>query len=214
MRISITAGVALLAASIGGNAFATDPNDLKWGDSEFTDGVIKAGTFMLLDSSERLGGWRTVGENGNVAWTSGSYKHHGFNFYAQKSRTQATATWINLAGLSQSATGLMHVSVATTAGASYTLTFYVGNIYDPNGVYGTTSTVVVYANTSLLGSFTNSDGQGSVDENWKQFSTTFVATAPYTVVAFINGDPPGDMNCGLDTVVLAATHAASPRSAP
>jgi hypothetical protein len=60
----------------------------------------------------------------------------------------------------------------------------------------------MYQNSTLVGTYTNAGGQGSNEENWKLFTVTFTATAPYTSIAFINMDPPGDMNCGLDDVTF------------
>lgn len=174
-----------------------------WEDGNFIAPLPTPGVFILADTGERVGSWRVAGQPGNVAFTSGAYVHHGFSFYAQNSATKTTDVWVNLAGISQSATGIVHQPVPTYVGASYTLTFYVGNIYDPTGVYGTSSTVAVYENSTLLGKYTNSDGQGTTAENWQQFSITFAADAPYTSIAFINADPPGDLNCGLDNVVFA-----------
>ena len=174
-----------------------------WTDVYFSNDIVSPGSLMFMDNTMRLDAWRTVGQRGNVAYVSGSYTHHGFNFPAQYPHHETTSAWMNLAGLSQSKTGVAHRPVPTTVGADYTLTFYVGNIYDPNGIYGTTSTIAVYENKTLLGYFTNSDGKGTNTENWKLFSVTFKPESPYTAIAFINADPPGDLNCGLDSVNFA-----------
>jgi hypothetical protein len=172
-------------------------------DGEFLRPHPRSGTMLLIDSGERYGTWRVVGASGNVAWVNGAYTHHGFNFLAQGSGNAPTANaWVNLAGISQSATGIAHAPVQTVRGAAYNLSFWVGNLYDPHGVYGTASTVAVYQNSQFLGKFTNSQGKGSVNETWQYFSTSFVADANFTVVSFINGDPPGDLNCGIDSIDL------------
>ena len=161
----------------------------------------KSGTFLLVDTGERYGTWRVVGASGNVAWVSGAYQHQGFQFLAQGTGTDPTAhAWVNLAGISQSATGIAHAPVPTTVGADYTLTFYVGNIHDPAGVYGTSSTVNVYENSKFVGAYTNSGGAGTTQENWKLFTVTITADAPWTTIALINGDAPGDLNCGIDNI--------------
>ncbi len=124
-----TVGVLALAC-----AWANDSAAQAWDDPNFADGVIKTGTFELFDVSEHLGGWRVGGDAGNVAWVSGSYQHHGFNFFSQVPAHKAFYNWVNLAGLSQSKTGVVHRPTAVTVGATYNLTFYVGSVYDPNGV--------------------------------------------------------------------------------
>jgi hypothetical protein len=177
-----------------------------WENGNFYKPEPDFGTMVLIDSGERFGLWRVVGQAGNVAWVSGAYTHDGFNFYAaEPARLQTKYSWVNLAGISQTHTGIAHHAVPTTIGQSYTLTFYVGNIYDPGGPYGTSSTVAVYENDTLLGTATNSGGQGSTDENWQLFTMSFVATAAYTTIAFINMDPPGDLNCGISNTLLAPT---------
>jgi hypothetical protein len=171
-----------------------------WENGDFLRPAPKKGTFQLIDTGERYGTWRVVGAAGSVSWTSGSYQHQGFSFVGQGT---ATNSWVNLANMSQSATGIAHFPVSTPVGSNFTLSFYVGNIYDPGGVYGTSSTVAVYENSRLLGTFTNSDGMGTTTENWKFFTITFAADAPWTTISFINGDPPGDLNCGIDNITFA-----------
>ena len=181
---------------------------LYWENGDFLVPVPKPGSFALADTGERYGNWRVVGQPGSVAWTSGTYTHAGLSFPAQG--TNATARrnpWVNLAAISRTATGIVHNPVATNVGQSYTLGFYVGNIVDLSGVYGSTSTVLVYQNSIFLGSFTNSDGAGTNAENWKYFSITFNATDPNTTVAFINGDGPNDLNCGIDNVTFGPSPA-------
>jgi len=181
-----------------------------WENGDFLRPQPKAGSFLFIDTGERYGTWRVVGASGNVEWISGAYKHDGFQFLAQGA-TPTMNTWVNLAGLSQSATGIAHEPVPTTVGSSYTLTFYVGNIYDPGGPYGTSSKVAVYENSTLLGTYTNGSGQGSTAENWQLFTVTFNADAPYTTIAFINGDAPGDLNCGIDNINFEPTALAAAR---
>jgi hypothetical protein len=164
------------------------------------------GSFVVIDSGERYGAWRVVGAAGNVTFVSGAYQHRGFNFLAQGTGDKQTKNaWANLAGLSQSATGLSHFPLPTQVGKSYTVTFYIGNIYAPGDIYGTTSSVAVYENSKYLGTFTNSLGQGTQNETWQKFSLKFNADAPYTTMAFINADPPGDLNCGIDNITFQLT---------
>ena len=177
-------------------------------DGGFAKPTPKSGSFLIIDSGERYGNWRTVGVSGNVSYVNGAYTHDGFNFLAQGTGSaQTTNAWVNLAGISQSATGIAHEPTITTPGTTYILSFYVGNIYDPGGPYGTSSTIAVYANSTFIGNFTNSGGQGSTNENWQQFTVPIVVNDPYMVISFINADPPGDLNCGLDNVTFKPVHA-------
>jgi hypothetical protein len=172
-------------------------------NGDFLRPAPPSGTFIILDSGERYGVWRVAGSAGNVTFVNGSYTHHGLSFLAQGTGNDpVNHAWANLAGISQTATGLVHAPIATVQGNLYTLSFWVGNMYAPNDVYGTSSTVNVYENSTLLGTYTNSGGQGTNTENWQYFTVTFAADAPFTTIAFMNGDPQGDMNCGLDNVLL------------
>ena len=173
-----------------------------WENGNFLRPTPKAGSFLVMDVGDRFGAWRVVGASGSVAWVSGTYTRNGYSFPAQGTPSNS---WVNLAAISQSATGIMHYGVATTVGQSYTLSFYVGNMYDPGGIYGVASTVAAYENSTLLGTYTNASKASPKTETWQQFSVSFLADAPYTTIAFINGDPPGDLDCGVDNVVFGPT---------
>jgi len=180
-----------------------------WENGNFLVPAPFPGGFALVDTGERYGSWKVVGEPGNVSWTSGTRVHDGFSFPAQGNPTQAAGPWVNLAGISRSRTGIMHGPVPTTVGQPYKLSFYVGNIVDPGHQYGTSSTVHVFENATEIAVATNSNGSGTTVENWKPFSVTFNATDPYTTIVFINGDAPDDMNCGLSNTVFGPSKSAS-----
>ena len=166
---------------------------------DFLQPVPYPGTFALVGSGVRYGVWRVIGEPGNVAFVGSGYNHRGFTFNALK----AGEPWVNLAGISRSNTGLAHGVVPTVVGQSYVLTFAVGNVVDPSGFYGTSSTVKVCENSTYLGSYTNSGGAGTKTLNWQNFAVTFTATDPYTVIALVNGDGPNDWLCGVDNILLS-----------
>jgi hypothetical protein len=117
---------------------------------------------------------------------------------------------MDLTGASQSATGIQQV-VMTDAGATYNLVFHVGNVVNPAGNLGTSSSVEVFADERSLGVFTNSDG--GTTQNWREFRLSFPATNALTRIAFVNRDPPNDSANGLDNVVLTI-RSARPRAEP
>ena len=117
-----------------------------WENGDFRIPAPNPGGFALVDTGERYGEWRVVGEAGNVSWINDKYTHDGFKFAAPN----GTSNWVNLAAISRTATGIMHSPVATVIGQPYTLTFYVGNLVDPKGFYGKSSTVSVYENSTLI----------------------------------------------------------------
>ena len=105
-----------------------------------------------------------------------------------------------MTGTSDTATGLQQ-AVTTTAGHAYCLTFWVGNVYNPGGVYGVDSTINVMVDGKLVTVATNAD-QDTSELSWEMFTATVVAAGASTSIAFINGDPAADSSNFLDSVSL------------
>lgn len=101
-------------------------------------------------------------------------------------------------------------TIATTPGATYDLSYFVGNVVNPGGIWGTTSTVNVWVNGALIQTATNIGGGTTL--TWEQFSTSFVASSSSTVIEFLNGDPPTDNSNGLDNVVVNKAAGAVPEA--
>lgn len=156
-----------------------------------------AGSYTLYNTGSSFSGWTVVGATGNVAIVSGTFTQNGISFPAQDG-----AAWLDLTGTSNTATGVQQ-TIATTAGTTYNLSFWVGNVSDPNGIFGTTSTVF---NVNGGQSFTavNSGGVGTSTLYWQQFTTSFVASGANTTLSFTNGDPPSDNSNGLDNITVSA----------
>ena len=185
----ILASLCLLGSS------ASAGNLIKGGN--FEKPVVPAGGSTTFATGQTFGRWTVVGAPGAVSIVSGTFTQNGFTFPAKKKKQ-----WLDLTGFnSNSATGVAQ-TVATTPGVTYTLSFYVGNVVDPNGVFGTTSTVNVLVDGTPVFSATNSMGQGQTKQVWQKFSTTFMAASSQTTIAFINGDPSNDFTNGLDAVKL------------
>jgi hypothetical protein len=164
-------------------------------DAGFESPVVPVGGFSLFGSGQGFSKWQVVG-TGNVAICSTTFASDGFTFPAKSG-----GQWLDLTGTTQSRAGVQQ-TVATAPGQLYALTFWVGNIYDPGGPYGTTSTVRVYVNGSLALTVRNSRGTGTTTMAWQRFRTTFSATSTETTLAFINADPRNDSSNGLDDVRL------------
>lgn len=152
-------------------------------------------TFFTLHS-HAIRGWTVVGAPGDVAIYSGIYFQDNLTFVPKRGEQ-----WLNLAGTSHTATGVSQ-SVATIPGTSYTLTFYVGNVVDVGGFYGTNSTVNVLVDGQPLMTAVNTGGAGKTQQVWQQFTSTIVATTTKTTISFMNGDTSTDGSCGLDFVSL------------
>lgn len=165
-------------------------------NGSFEKPVVPSGGYRLFFTGKAFRHWQVVGDSGNVAVASGTYTEGRFRFPAK-----AGAQFLDLTGTSNSATGVAQ-TVATTPDAAYTLTFYVGNICDPHGGNGVSSTVNVWVDGQQVYSATNSRGKGRTVLTWQRFTTTIVATSPTTTIAFINGDTPSDNVNGLDKITL------------
>jgi len=192
-----TLGLTLLLAFATGIAEA---NLLTNGS--FESPAVPAGLFQQYNAgSTAIPGWTVVGPSGKgVALASGTFTVSGAKFPSQDG-----AQWINLAGDASNDTEGVSQTVATTPGATYTLTFWVGNISS----FGTTSSVCLKLNTIPVQNFTNSTPSPST-LIWQKFTYSFIATGSTTAIEFDNLDPLADNINGLDNVDLEPGGTASP----
>jgi hypothetical protein len=82
------------------------------------------------------------------------------------------------------------------------LSFWVGNVVNPDGIFGTTSTVDVLVNGTQLLAAENTQGTGTTTLSWQEFTVRFTATSSATSVEFLNADPSTDTSNFIDNVVL------------
>jgi hypothetical protein len=148
----------------------------------------------LFAAPDRLEGWTVVGA-GNVGVVGTRFQQNGFAFQAADGQQ-----YLDLTGLGTRDTGVQQI-VATMPGATYRLTFWVGNVYNPSAIFGASSTVRVLVNGKELIAATNTRGSGSTTQEWQQFNAVFTAGAE-TTIAFVNGDPAGDDSNGLDNLSM------------
>ncbi len=196
----ILAGMMVVAVAMPATAFAGTPKVMGAGINLMKNGgfekpVVAAGSFAEFTTGQTFKHWTVVGASGNVAVVSGTFTQAGFSFPAQSGNQ-----WLDLTGTSNTPTGVSQ-TFATVSGQNYTLTFWVGNVYDPGGIFGTTSTVNVSVNGTHVLSATNS--QQSTTQVWQKFKVHFAATSTSTQIAFLNGDPSNDTTNGLDSVKLS-----------
>jgi hypothetical protein len=97
--------------------------------------------------------------------------------------------------LSNQANGVEQL-VTTETGASYDLSFWIGNVI--GGAFGTTSTIELFIDDVSFGIFTNSDG--GTTQAWREFELSFTAPDTSTAIRFINRDGINDNSNGLDNV--------------
>ncbi|MGH9358259.1 MAG: DUF642 domain-containing protein [Terriglobia bacterium] len=165
-------------------------------NGSFESPLAPVGGFSNFNSgSTGITGWTVVGPQ--VSIVSGSYTSFGLTFPAEDGNQ-----WLDLTGdVSNNVEGVEQ-TVATTPGATYNLSYFVGNQVNPGGPYGTTSTVKVFVDGTLIQTSTNSLGAGGKTQVWEPFSTSFAAASASTTLEFQNADPSTDNTNGLDNVVL------------
>ena len=174
-----------------------------------------AGTTALLGSGNTasLPGWQVTGSCGGnciLILTSG-YTEPQSGYGTITFQAQAGNQAIDITGSSNSLTGGLSQAVTTTAGNSYTLSFYVGNMDDGATSYTLPSSVQLLINGTSQGVFSN-DNNTSHQVNWALQSVNFTASGASTTVAFVNATPVGDNYAGLDNVDLELNPTPEPAS--
>jgi hypothetical protein len=209
--LSIIAGLSL--SSLASPAFSAP-----FTNGDFETPTVPSGSFTLFSTGSTLiTGWTVVGPaGGNVAIVSGAFQQSdaGVNFIFP---AQSGNQWLDLTGVSQTLNEGVSQSFDTIAGHQYSLSFWVGNVSDPTGIFGTSSTVNVQLNgnpTAILtavNSLSNpnvSCSQGTCQTLfYEQLTTTFVASSASTTLAFLNGDPVTDTSNALDNITVTDLNA-------
>jgi hypothetical protein len=197
--------LAMLLLGVSATASNADPIL----NGSFETPTVPVGGFTdFAVGSSALTSWSVVGPAGtNVAIVSGSFSQNGVSFPAQDG-----VQWLDLTGDGSNSTEGVQQAVATIVGDQYQLSYWIGNTTG-GGIFGTTSTVNVSLNGAPTFSDTNATSSPTT-QNWEQFTHTFVATGTATTLAFLNGDPGGDNNNGLDNIVLTDLGPAPPVPGP
>lgn len=203
LRRSTVFAVLLCGIGISGSASANLITN-----GSFETPVVPPGSFILVTPGSSFDGWTVAGAPGNVAPISGLFTSFGLSFTAQDG-----AQWLDLTGLSNTATGVQQ-TVVTDVGTIYDLSFWVGNQVNPTGIYGISSSIEVFAGGVALGTATNTGGTGTTTQNWEQFFLSFTATSPLTTIEFLNRDASNDNTNGLDNIVLLAQGSPQPTIIP
>jgi Protein of unknown function (DUF642)/PEP-CTERM motif len=197
MKRILSGVLAVLAA----NASAYGATNLL-SDGGFEQPVVPAGAFTNELSAATFDGWTVVGAAGGVSIVSGTFSQNGISFVSEQG-----AQWLDLTGDGTNSSEGVAQTVATVPGHTYDLSFWVGNVNNPGGIFGTTSTVDLEINGTAAGAFTNSCTSCTSVQGWQEFTTDFVASGSSTMLTFLNADPPGDNSNGLDNVVLTGAAA-------
>jgi len=201
----LSALLAILSLIVISSVAAAAPDLLANGS--FETPLVPVGGFTNFGTgSTAITGWTVVGPQASVV--SGSFVSECCKFPADDG-----VQWLDLTGDLVNQVEGVEQSVATVAGKTYDLSFDVGNVFDPRGAYGTSSSVAVMVNGTSLGTFTNSCTTCTDTLTWENFTTSFVASGATTLVEFLNQDPTTDNSNGLDKVVLTGAAGAVPEPA-
>ena len=173
LGLGLVVAAALVLPSAAVSQPSAGPNLVKNGG--FEQPAVGSGGYLLVSVGRSIAGWKVVGAAGNVAPISGAFKQNGFSFTAK-----AGKQWLDLTGGTSNQQIGVAQTVKTTPGASYRLSFAVGNVVDSAGVFGTTSTVNVIVNGHKLLAATNRAG-GKL-QAWKTFTLTVKATTAATTL--------------------------------
>jgi hypothetical protein len=176
----------------------------------FESPVLAPGQDMEYSGgSTAISGWTVVGDN--VLLIQTPYSELGAPYYDGMVQFNAQSSLNSLdltgGGDTDSPTDGIQQTVTTTPGDTYLLSFYVGRAQSNNGDsrYQNPATADLSINGGPRVSFTNSDLPPSGYVDWKQFTTSFLATGSTTTITFPNGTPVGTNFAGLDNVVLVDT---------
>src|SRR3984885_16231058 len=139
MRATVIIALALTCATM---ATADARKLLK--DGGFEQPPPAPGSFNAYNTGQKFATWTVVGATGNVATVSTTFTQNGYSFPAKSGKA-----WLDLTGTTNTAP-VVAQTIKTTVGTVYNVAFWVGNVVNPGGIFGTTSTVDVYAGSTLL----------------------------------------------------------------
>lgn len=189
MARSTLAAAFLLAAVFSGSASAAFING-SFEQPDVTDGSFQ----NFAGGSTAITGWTVVGVDSAVVDTA--FSQYGINFQAQDGRQ-----WLDLAGVtSNSPTSGVTQDVATIAGESYNLSFWIGSATD--GQFFFPTIVDLSINGGARVSYTNPTAPTN-QLNWLQVVVPYLATSATTNFTFYNGDQTGrNYNTAIDNISL------------
>ncbi|MCK1636018.1 PEPxxWA-CTERM sorting domain-containing protein [Bradyrhizobium sp. 157] len=151
-----------------------------------------------------IGPWTVVGPGRTdaVSVVTTDFSQNGITFPAQSGNQ-----WADLAG--QDANGAAGVQKAVTGllGQIYTVSFWVGNVVDPNNVFGQSTTVNLLVDGVQVFSAVNTEGTGQPTQVWRQYTYQGVGTSNSTTFTFLSGDPSNDFSSGFDDVAISTVDA-------
>lgn len=200
MKVSVA--LAALAAAALSLTTARAANLIN--DGGFEDPPVQAGNYSTFSPGQKIGEWSVITSAAvspcpQVLVGTG-YQQDGIAFVARSGKQ-----WLDLGDLSSASCynaaseGIQQI-VATKPGTSYTLSFWVGSIYDPKTIFTEMPRLYAFQNGNILVS-TVVFGTPGHAQQWKQYSASFTAASDRTIISFMAPvlDP---QDVGLDDVEL------------
>lgn len=173
-------------------------------NGSFETPATPAGSFTQFTSpSAGITGW-TVG-GADVLLINTTYTENGGNV---RFTAQDGSNSVDLTGAGNTGPNTLSQVVATQAGQTYALSFFVGATGSSgNAPYAGAAEVDVLIDGNLIGTFTNGNLPGVGNPtNWEGFTTQFTAATGSTTVTFRSASLPADNPrtnfAGLDNVSM------------
>ncbi len=206
---------ALMLAALGSAAVCGAAHANLIADGGFETPVVPNASYDLYQTGDSFGAWSVdcpnCTTNGNVAVVSTNFTQNGFDFVSHSG-----SQWLDLTGNANQRSRI-YQTLATTNGATYSVTFWIGNVVDKAGVFGTSSDVgfsrTIPNAIPLIETFTNANSDGATQQ-WTEYTATFKALADTTTIFFYNFDSSTDNSNGLDDVDVELVSAATPVPEP
>lgn len=164
-----------------------------------------SGGYDNYGTGAQIGPWTVVGISGRtdaVSVVTTNFSQNGISFPAQSGNQ-----WADLAGQDANGANGVQTTVTGLLNKAFSLSFWVGNVVDPNNVFGTSTTVNLLVNGQAALGAVNADGAGQTQQVWKQFTYQGFATSDSITFTFISGDPPSDFSSAFDNVVISTVDA-------
>ena len=156
--------------------------------------VPVSGATVFPVGSVLAGAWTVVGAgNGNVAIDSTTFGA----FRAEEGIQELDLT----GNTDNNASTGVEQSFNTTAGTQYSLSFYLGCLFNASYSLPGPASAVVKLNGVLFETATNNNLSGTTPY-WEFFDYTFTATGPATTLDIINNTESGVGWAGLDNIVI------------
>jgi len=195
----IWAAIAAVVLPLGA---ANAANLLK--DGGFEGGSVPPGQYSTFSPGQKMDDWKVIASAAVAPCpellVSTAYQQDGIAFTARSGKH-----WLDLGDLSggscyNGASEGIQQTVPTTLGASYTLSFWVGSIYDPTTVFTKMPRFYAFQNGVILVSSVIYGVPGTAQQ-WKQYTASFTATSDRTTISFL-APTLNPQDVGLDDVDL------------